>query len=124
MRLRMLVLTAALLWPVSVFSEPRDLDVDQFVGGNKLFRLCSDHNRDGAQGACRGYVMGVMDAFRVANRVKELGLPWPSTCPPKDLAPDQAKDVVVQYLTAHPATRHTAATHEALAALQAAFPCK
>ena len=35
-----------------------------------------------------------------------------------------SRDIVLQWLTAHPATRHNAATHEALAALLAAFPCK
>jgi hypothetical protein len=135
MRLRVLVLTAALLlWPVSVFSETpeldltrppnpqqRNLDVDTFVSGNELFRIC----HDSAQGDCRAYVMGVTDSFMVANALKASGLAIPSFCPPKGhLVPEQVRDIVVQYLTAHPATRHTAATHEALAALQAAFPCK
>jgi hypothetical protein len=132
MRLRVLVVAAGLLWPVSVFSETAidlgakglDLNVTQFVDGNDLFRLCSDHGHAGAQGECLGYVVGLADAFRVANAIKANGFAWPSTCPPKDLAPDQARDIMVQWLTAHPATRHNAATHEALAALLAAFPCK
>src|SRR6516162_10003933 len=109
MRLRMLVLTAALLWPVTVFSETQDLEVDAFASGNKLFRVCSDHDHDGAQGYCLGYVAGVADAFAAANALKARGLAMPSTCPPEGLEQDQVRDVVVQYLTAHPATRHNAA---------------
>jgi hypothetical protein len=119
-----LVLTAALLWPVSVFSETPDFNVTQFVDGNKLFRVCSDHEH-GWEGYCLGYVLGVTDAFMVANAGEAAGLALASFCPPKEhLAPDQVRDIVVQYLTAHPETRHKPATHEAMVALLAAFPCK
>jgi hypothetical protein len=122
MRLMALVLTAALLWPVTVFSETPELHPPAFLDGNDLFRICSDH---GDQGFCTGYVAGVTDAFLAVNALKAVGLALPSTCPPiEHQPPDQVRDVVVQYLTAHPATRHNAATHEALAALLAAFPCK
>jgi hypothetical protein len=126
LRLRMLVLTAALLWPVSVFSETSGLGVDSFVNGNKLFRLCSAHDHGEAQGYCLGYVVGVADAFTAVDALKAPGLANAirSTCPPEHVDADQVRDVVVQYLTAHPATRHNAATHEVLAALLAAFPCK
>ena len=120
MRSRSLVLTTALLWPVSVFSKTPD----QFVNGNDLFRDCSDQH-DSAQGYCQGYVAGMLDAFMAVNALKATGLAIPSACPPKeDLTPNQVRDIVLQWLTAHPATRHNAATHEALAALLAAFPCK
>jgi hypothetical protein len=65
-----------------------------------------------------------MDAFVAVNALEAIGLTIPSICPSKGLTPDQVRDVVVQWLTAHPATRHNAATHEALAALKAAFPCE
>ena len=65
------------------------------------------------------------DAFITVNALEAIGLTIPSVCPPiENHTPVQVIDVVVQYLTAHPATRHNAATHEALAALQAAFPCE
>jgi hypothetical protein len=56
--------------------------------------------------------------------LKANGLAIPSVCLPKDIAPEQVRDVVVQYLTAHPETRHVAAASQALLALEAAFPCK
>jgi hypothetical protein len=70
MRLKVLVLTAALLWLVSVFSETPELQVDSFVSGNDLFRVCSDHDHDGAQGYCLGYVVGVTDTVLAVNALK------------------------------------------------------
>ena len=67
----------------------------------------------------------MMDLIFAVNALKAKGYAIPPTCPPKEhLAPDQVKDIVVQWLTAHPATRHNAASHEVLAAVLAAFPCK
>jgi hypothetical protein len=122
MRLRVLVLAVGLLWPVSVFSET--LPVTSFLSGNDLFHVCSD-GRDMVRQICEAYVEGVVDALSVANsQIANIGS-MPSTCLPKEhLAPDQVKDVVVQYLTAHPETRHQAAAGEAWHALLAAFPCK
>jgi hypothetical protein len=64
----------------------------------------------------------MLDAFMAVNALKATGLAISSARPPKER--NQVRDIVLQWLTAHPATRHNAATHEALAALQAAFPCK
>jgi hypothetical protein len=100
-----------------------DFPVTSFVNGNELFRVCSD-DHDVAQVYCKAYVAGVMDAIFGVNAMKANGYTIPSTCPPEEhLAPDQVKDLVVQYLTAHPATRHHAAAGEAWHALLAAFPC-
>jgi hypothetical protein len=84
---------------------------------------CSD-GRNVVQQICRAYVEGVTDTIVGVTGLKANGLAIPSVCPPKDIVSDQVKDVVVQYLTAHPETRHRAAANEALSALQAAFPCK
>jgi hypothetical protein len=127
MRSTVLVLTAALLWPVSVFSETQlspELPVGAFVNGNELFGVCSDDHHFN-QAYCKGYVVGVADAIAVVNAMKANGLAIQSTCPPKEhFAPEQVRDIVVQYLTAHPETRHQAAAAEAVKALLAAFPCK
>jgi hypothetical protein len=128
MRLRAFVTAVALLWPVSVFSE--DIPVGSFVGGNELSQVCSDGVHDGARGYCTGYVAGVADALMAVTALKANGLAIPSVCLPMKgqvehgVAPDQVRDVVVQYLTAHPETRHQTAGGLALLALQAAFPCK
>jgi hypothetical protein len=118
------VMAVALFWSASVFSETTDFDVGSFVDGNELFRVCSN-SHDVAQAYCTGYVVGVTDAFMAVNGLIANGRTMPSTCPPKEhLAPDQVRDVVVQYLTTHPEERHLAAAADALRALLAAFPCK
>jgi hypothetical protein len=120
------VMAVALFWSGSVFSETPELHVGSFIDGNELFRVCSDHDHGGAQGYCMGYVVGVTDAVMAVNALKANGMAIPSACIPweEHVKPDQVRDIVVQYLTAHPATRHNAATHEAWLALLAAFPCK
>lgn len=124
MRLRMLVLAAGLLWPVSVFSQTKDIPVDAFVDGNQLFSVCSDDHHFN-QAYCKGYVVGVTDALNVVTaQLANIGSIAPACMPKEHFAPEQARDVVVQYLTAHPETRHEAAAAEAVKALLAAFPCK
>jgi hypothetical protein len=128
MRLRVLVLTAALLWSVSVFSE--SFPMGSFETGNDLFRVCSDDHHFN-QAYCKGYAVGVADALMAVNAMKANGWTIPSACPPlkgdgveHGVASEQVRDVVVQYLAAHPEIRHEAAGGHALLALQAAFPCK
>jgi hypothetical protein len=123
MRVRALVLTAALLWSASVFSEAT---VVSFVGGNELLQACSDDHNDGAQGYCNGYAVGVADALMLVNALQANGRAIPSACIPlgQHVKAEQIRDVVVQYLTAYPQIRHEAAAGRAWVALQAAFPCK
>jgi Rap1a immunity proteins len=124
MRLRALLLTVALLWPVTVFSETKDIPVGAFVNGNELFGVCSDDHHFN-QAYCKGYVVGVADAISVVTaQIANVGSIAPTCLPKEHLAPEQVRDVVVQYLTAHPETRHEVAAAEAVKALLAAFPCK
>ena len=121
MRLMVLVLIAALLWPVSVFSA-NVVTMDAFVKGNDLFRICS--NYAAALSFCGGYVQGVADTLSMVKAWKENGSEAVTFCLDRNMQADQIKDIVMQYLTAHPETRHLAAAGEALMALHAALPCK
>jgi hypothetical protein len=118
------VIAVALLWPVSVFSEFR---MDSFERGNDLLQICSD-SRDVFQSYCKGYAVGVADALMAVNAMKANGYTIPSACIPVDepahVKSERVRDVVVQFLTAHPEKRHEAAAGHAFLALQAAFPCK
>jgi hypothetical protein len=122
MRLRALLVAAGLLWPVSVFSGPTGFDVHYFVTGNELFGLCTDSGA-ASHNFCTGYVEGVVDAILVMNALKTSGLST-GACLQEKVTVDQVRDVVMQYLTAHPERRQQAAAGEALWALQAGFPCK
>jgi hypothetical protein len=122
MRLRVLVLAVGLLWPISVFSA---FPMVSFENGNDLLQVCSD-GRDVFQSYCKGYAVGVVDAAMAVNAMKANGFAIPSACISADehIKSEQVRDVVVQYLTAHPEIRHQAAAGHALVALSAAFPSK
>ena len=118
MRLRALVLAVGLLLPVSVFSQTVQQGL-VLVTGNELFRYCSD--RSGAsQNVCGAYVAGVEDAVEVFNGIGAGKI----ACLQLHVTNDQLKDIVMQYLTAHPEARHLSAAGEVMLALQGAFPCK
>jgi hypothetical protein len=110
MKLRALVLAAGLLWSISAFPQ-----IGAFETGNNIFRICSDAS-DASKGFCNGYLAGVLDAN--ALEVGKLA------CLQQNVEADQVRDIVMQFLTAHPETRHLAAAREVLVPLQKAFPCK
>jgi len=114
MRLRTLVLTAGLLWPVSVSSQQARF----FATGNDLFRFCSAGVAT-SQSLCNGYVAGVVDTVGVFQAIGVTKI----TCVELNVTNEQVKQIVVQYLTAHPETRHLGAAGEVVQALQKAFPC-
>jgi hypothetical protein len=118
MRLTVLLVAAGLLWPIPVFSETTTDDAVSFVLGKDLFGFCSDRSAN-SQSFCNGYLAGVADALGVFNAmgVGKIACLQPNT------PNDQVKDIVVQYLTAHPEKRDLDAAGEALIALQAAYPC-
>jgi hypothetical protein len=126
MRAKLLfVMAVALFWSASVFSQ--SFRMDSFERGNDLFQVCSD-GRDVFQSYCKGYAVGVADALVAVNAMKANGYPIPSACIPAEehahVKSEQVRDVVMQWLIAHPERRHQAAAGDALLALQAAFPCK
>jgi len=53
--------------------------------------------------------MGVADALMAVKAMKENGWAIPSACIPQHVKTEQVRDVVAQYLTAHPEKRHEAA---------------
>ena len=117
MRLTALVLAAGLLWPIPVLSETSTHDTVALVLGNDLFGFCSDSSAN-AQSFCNGYLAGVADALSV---VDTMGVK--TACLQLNIANEQVKNIVMQYLTAHPEKRDLAAAGQDLMALQAAFPC-
>ena len=124
------VMVVALFWSASVFSQaPQQappIDVKNFATGNDLYRLCSEGRVEGRNNFCTGYVEGVSDAVDLVNTLTAHGM-YPRVClPPAEqkVAVEQVRDIVVQWLTAHPERRHQDAAGEALWALMTAFPCK
>jgi hypothetical protein len=117
MRLTALVVAAGLLWPFPVLSETAIHDTVALVLGKDLFGFCSDRSAN-SQSFCNGYLAGVADALSVVNT---MGVK--TACLQLNIPNEQVKDVVMQYITAHPEKRDLAAAGQGLMALQAAFPC-
>ena len=117
------VMAVALFWSVSVFSQ--SFPMGRFESGNDLIQVCSDDHHFN-QAYCKGYAVGVADALMAVNAMKANGYAIPTACIPsgEHVKSEQVRDVVLQYLNAHPEKRHEPAAGHALMALQAAFPCK
>lgn len=91
--------------------------VGVYFSGNALHDVCTstaptDMNR------CHGYIMGVADALAQVDDFIAY-----RSCIPMAVRSDQLRDVVKQWLVAHPETRQNTAPSNIAAAFQAAFPC-
>jgi hypothetical protein len=92
--------------------------------GNGLLQLCAADNQGEAL-LCTGYIGGVVDGFRVyppGDNCKSVAASF--YCVPESVTQGQIKDVIVDYLKNHPATRHDPSLGLIVSALKAAWPCK
>jgi Rap1a immunity proteins len=113
MRLRMLILAAGLLWPVSSFSQGSGEEYF-FKTGNVLLENCSGPPNSTSYVACFSYIAGVADALSMVK----------FACTPLKTNEGQTIDVVLESLRAHPEARQDVAAGEVALALRKAFPCK
>jgi Rap1a immunity proteins len=112
MRLRVLVLAAGLLWPVSSFSQDR---VSQsFETGYQLYEDCNAALGSPQNIFCMGYVMGVSDSLDSQKLM----------CVPQEDSAAQEMSVIVDFLRDHPEERQDTAYGAVKLALMGAFPCK
>ena len=81
--------------------------------GDDLLSVCNEaEHSDIATGACLAYIAAAADCYTVTLcRV------------PKDVTRVQARNVVIQYLRAHPKDRHDLAIRQTWLALAEAWPC-
>jgi hypothetical protein len=112
MRLRVVVLAAGLLWPVSSFSQNR---VSQsFETGYQLYEDCNAALGSPQNIFCMGYVMGVSDSLDSQRLM----------CIPQEDTAAQEMSVIVDFLRNHPEERQDTAYSVVKLALMEAFPCK
>jgi hypothetical protein len=112
MRLRVLVLAAGLLWPVSSFSQDR---VSQsFETGYQFYEDCNAALGSPQNIFCMGYVMGVSDSLDSQKLM----------CVPQEDSAAQEMSVIVNFLRDHPEERQDTAYSVVKLALMEAFPCK
>jgi hypothetical protein len=92
-------------------------EVASLQTGNGLLEACTSIPE--MQIACIEYVSGVADGASAVQREARSR----SVCIPRDAQLGQMKDVVVNYLQAHPEIRQNHSGELVLDALQRAFPC-
>lgn len=86
-----------------------------FLNSTKLVQLLEEDARGAATydvGVVTGYVIGVID---VANGVL--------ACPPNDASIKQVKQIVINYMKAHPEQWNNSADSSVVAALRSTWPC-
>jgi hypothetical protein len=91
--------------------------------GNGLLEICTNLD-ERAQSLCTGYITGVADAFEVyppGNNCKSVAASF--FCLLEGVTNGQVKDVVIEYLKSHPATRHELSLGLIVNAFKAAWPC-
>jgi len=88
--------------------------------GNELFDQCKGFTSKKVPAAdawrftyCQGYISGVADTLSGLKAI----------CPPRKVNSHQYVGVVVDYLTAHPKLRNSAAASLIIIALKEKFPC-
>ena len=109
MKLKHCLIIIGTLWPIAAFSAG-----DTFYTGNRLYRYCTEGSK-----SCTSYIAGIVDTLMVVNVVTQNKM----ICLPDNVELGQAVDVTVNYLRAHPATRHVNAASMAFVAGAKAFPC-
>jgi hypothetical protein len=89
-----------------------------FKTGNDLYRICVATDANSAL-TCYGYVDGVMDMMVFDSHMAKK-----SSCLPDGVQAQQAVDVVVKFLTEHPADRNFNAASLVYAAIEEAWNCQ
>jgi hypothetical protein len=87
-----------------------------FFNGNQLYEMCS-RTTGTSIGMCLAYIDGVVDEFGWARR--QTGL---ADCLPSVVTGRQLRDLVVQWLTSHPADRADEAESLVQGAIAEAWP--
>jgi hypothetical protein len=108
---------AAVLVTLVVVSGPAMAKKD-LHSGNEWLKNCTSKSSPGL-GLCAGYLYGLGHGRTL---MKDLGATLPY-CMPKGVVTGQLRDIFVNYLQAHPETRHQFAGRLYLRAMKEKFPC-
>jgi Rap1a immunity proteins len=87
--------------------------------GNDLYEYCTKHTRT-YQGFCMGYTTGAGGMYDIPAALQP---PPGPICMPAETNGQQVRDVIVNYLKAHPETRHQDARLLVAKAMHEAFAC-
>jgi hypothetical protein len=92
-----------------------------FWSGQEMLNYCRDDNQAAREG-CTGFAMGVADTAAEASAAGSIVRSF-RVCRPGEVTGSQARDVILQYLQAHPRELYYSAASLAIRALAAAWPC-
>jgi len=90
------------------------------ITGNNLYEDCARGNE--GQLYCFGYIAGILDALNDLDPFHVMG--EAHVCLPAKVTMGLLRDVVMQYLTAHPELRDQEGAWQLVRAYHKAFPCK
>lgn len=86
-----------------------------FHDGNKILEYCRGAGTLN-EAYCYGMMAGLSDGLTTSHAS--------TICTPNSVTLQQVRDIIVQHVTANPATRHQASSVLAYIALSTAFPCR
>jgi hypothetical protein len=89
-----------------------------FQSGEQLLANCESSKPQDATG-CRNYISGAVDTMQLAQRLTLACM----FIPKDDFTQEQAIDVVVQYLKAHPDELWMSGARNVIAAMASEYPC-
>lgn len=109
----------------------------QNLDGNSLLEACEASEQDVRLAFCTGYILGLVEGIKWGSvvSVMDSGAELETAdlnglsdvllgyCNPAEVELRQHRDIVVNYLLAHPERRHETARGLALDAFREAFPC-
>lgn len=96
--------------------------ISQFWTGELMLNVCRGKD-PGSVAQCLAYTKGAADLFSAVSAIPG-SIGGYRVCIPGAVSAFQVRDVVVQYLEAHPVDRDTSAAYSVVRALSAAWPCR
>ena len=111
--LKLILPIAIVLMPAA--TQARDVVPDD---GNELLGFCTSSD-EWDRGVCFGYIRGAdatLTLWALSNKAKPY-------CAPAGVTVGQVKDVVISYITRHPATRNDSAPLLVVKAQMESWPC-
>ncbi len=112
--------------PVIIYSDKETVNVPpegvigSYVSAGELVDLCA--NNTAREVTCSGYIAGIIDYHHLMRTMGQK--PPVSFCIPKNIKMDRITNVVLNYMTAHPANDAFVASPAVSVALSKEFPCK
>ena len=91
-----------------------------YADGNDLYKRCAPNTETADSAYCYGYVVAIADVLRSVAPNPYLGN---KVCIPLEVKAGQLRDIIYNWLAAHPESRHYSGNSLAASALAQVYPC-